>query len=78
VPSTWDPPPRAYVRDRAAANRLLDDVGGHLVSGGIVDFPFEPGLVPPVIAALELGSTPRGREMLDRHRGDLTADWAVT
>jgi hypothetical protein len=82
VPATWDPPPRAYVRNRAGADRLLAEVGGHLVAGGmvdwelaIVDFPFAPGPLPPIIAAVELASTPRGREMFERHAVDLTADW---
>jgi hypothetical protein len=82
VPTTWEAPPRAYVRNRAAADALLADLGGHLVGGGVVDwelavvdFPFAPGPVPPVIAALELGSTPRGREMLHRYGAELTAGW---
>lgn len=80
--ANWDAPPRVYVRDLDAARRVLAESGGHLIGGGtgdweiaVVDFPFGPGEVPPVVAALELGATPRGREMLGRHGSDLTAGW---
>lgn len=82
LPEVWDPPPRVYVRSPAQAQELLAESGGHLVAGGaadweiaVVDFPFDPGPVPPVVVALELGSTPRGREMLDRHAADLGLEW---
>jgi len=43
----------------------------------VVDFPFGPGPVPLVIAGLELGATPRGREMLERYGSQITSDWQV-
>lgn len=84
LPSTWDPPPRVYVRSTERATALLADSGGHLIASGpaeweiaVVDFPFAPGVVPAVVAALELGATPRGREMLHRHAGDFTRGWTT-
>ncbi|MCB1005561.1 MAG: hypothetical protein KDB35_15360 [Acidimicrobiales bacterium] len=84
LPSVWDPPPRAYVRSTDAVYELLSDTGGHLIAGGaadweiaVVDYPFAPGVVPRVVVALELGATPRGREMLTRHLADVTLGWAV-
>lgn len=80
--ANWEAPPRVYVRDLDAARRVLAESGGHLIGGGtgdweiaVVDFPFCPGDVPPIVAALELGATPRGREMLARHCSDLTDGW---
>jgi hypothetical protein len=82
VPSTWDPPLRAYVRTKDDARHLLADYGGQLVEGGaaeweiaVVDFPFRAGPVPRIVAALELGSTPRGRETLLPHRQALIGHW---
>lgn len=83
LPDVWDPPPRVYVRSIDEARVLLAETGGHLVAGGapdweiaVVDFPFDPGLVPPVVVALELGASPRGREMLERHAIDLGLNWS--
>jgi hypothetical protein len=82
VPSTWDAPPRAYARSSTEARALLADYGGQLVEGGaadweiaVVDFPFDNGPLPPLIAALELGSNSRGRELLARCRNALIGHW---
>lgn len=83
VPSAaWDAPLRVYVRSADAARTALADAGGFVVSGGavdweivVVDFPFAAGDMPPVVAALELGSTSRGREMLASHGAHTTEGW---
>jgi hypothetical protein len=82
VPATWDAPTRAYARTNDRARALLTDHGGQLVEGGladweiaVVDFPFPHGPLPPIIAALELGSNERGRELLARIRPALTGHW---
>lgn len=83
LPAVWDPPPRVYVRSTDEVQALLAESGGHLVAGGVsdweiavVDFPFDRGPLPLVVVALEVGATPRGREMLDRHAVDLEVDWS--
>lgn len=65
--------PRLYVRSAEDVARLLARQGGALVSEPVadweivvVDFPLSAGIVPEVVAALELGATPRGREVLER------------
>lgn len=72
VPS--DARPRVYVRSVDEARRLLALHGGALVTEPVADYEIaildvglEPGPVPPLLAALELGATPRGREILDGH-----------
>lgn len=67
----WTDPPRIYVRRRADISGALADAGGALVSEAVaewgiavVDFPFPPGALPARVLALELGHTPRGREVL--------------
>jgi hypothetical protein len=71
-----------YVRNADDARSALAEAGGHLVGGGssdweivVVDFPFESGPAPLVVAALELGATPRGREMLETQADQITNGW---
>lgn len=82
IQTSWETPPRLYVRRLDDAQNLLAEAGGFLVSGGeadweiaVVDFPFGSGPVPTVVSALELASTPRGREVLAPHLPELTSDW---
>lgn len=79
----WDAPPRVYVRTRNDARRLMALAGGAAVSEpvaeweiALVDYPFEAGPVPPLVLALELGRTPRGREHLRGVRDRVLAGWA--
>jgi hypothetical protein len=77
--------PRAYVPDRTSARNLLALVGGAEVSESVGEWeltllatPLRNGFVPPVIVALELASTVRGRETvlnrLDELLGTLADD----
>ena len=70
--------PIRYVRSQDDLSAMLGWWGGSFTAPEvgqyevvIADVPMEPGLVPPVIVALELGRTPRGRETLDAHVADL-------
>lgn len=70
--------PRVYVRSVPDAKRVLAWWGGLTASPQagdyelcILDVPLETGLVPPIVVALELGGTPRGRETLDTHAARL-------
>lgn len=70
----WEARPRRYVRTKADLPRVLAQAGGHLVTEPvgeweicIVDFPFAPGPLPPLVAAVELASAPRGREVIRPH-----------
>lgn len=72
--------PRIYVRSAEDIAGLLARHGGALVSEpvadweiAVVDFPLQAGNVAEIIAALELGSTPRGREVLEG--SDFVARW---
>lgn len=78
----WEAPPRVYVRTLDDARRLVALAGGAEVSApvaewdiAVVHFPFEPGPVPAIVAALELGRTPRGRELLSGAGDRLFAEW---
>lgn len=77
----WDARPRRYVRNKLALARVLAQAGGALVSEpaaewevSVVDFPFAPGPLPPLVAAVELASTPRGREVARPHLQRLWAE----
>lgn len=66
-------PPCVYVRHRDELAGLVAMTGGALVSEpvaewqvAVVDHPFDPGPLPDVALALELGRTPRGREELEK------------
>lgn len=79
----WEAPPRIYVRTLEDARRLVVLAGGAVVSEpvaeweiAVVHFPFAPGQVPTLVTALELGRTPRGRELLAGVRDRLFAGWA--
>jgi hypothetical protein len=72
---TTESKPRVYVRSIDDIARLLAASGGALVSEpaadweiAVLDYPLPAGPVPPIIAGLELGRSPRGRETLARHR----------
>lgn len=78
----WDARPRIYVRTLDDARRLIALAGGAVVSEpvaeweiAVVHFPFVPGPVPTLVAALELGRTPRGREVLAGVHDRLFAGW---
>lgn len=73
--------PRRYVRSAEDANVVLGAWGGLLVSPEaadyelcVVDASLDDGLVPPVVVALELGGTPRGRETLSAHADSLLGE----
>lgn len=79
----WDSQPRVYVRSRAMIRKVRAFHGGFLVSEPvgewgitIVDFPLEPGPLPPLVAALELGDTSRGRQTLDDHAHAIAGSFA--
>lgn len=79
----WAAPPRAYVRKLADVSRLVALAGGAIVTEPVAEwqiavahYPFAPGPVPTIVAALELGRTPRGRELLAGVRDRLFAGWA--
>lgn len=81
---TTDAAPIRYVRDRAAAAALLGSWGGAWVSREVADYEIcvadinlPTGLVPDVIVALELGGTPRGREVLHLHASRLVPELAA-
>jgi hypothetical protein len=81
----WQSPPRVYLRSLEVARRFVALAGGAVVSEpvaeweiAVVHFPFEPGPVPTIVAALELGRTPRGRELLDEVRTRLFDGWDAT
>jgi len=81
----WDAPPLVYVRTLDDAQHLVALAGGALVTETVAEwqiavahYPFEPGPVPVLVAALELGRTPRGREVLAGVRDRLFADWVDT
>lgn len=77
----WESRPRAYVRTKSELARVLARSGGAVVSEPagewemcVVDYPFAPGPLPPLIAALELAGSPRGREVLRPRIAPLWAD----
>lgn len=79
-----DAPPILYVRNRAEAAGVLGSWGGAWVSREVADYEvcvvdvhLPPGLVPDVIVALELGGTPRGREILRTHASQLVPELAA-
>lgn len=73
--------PRCYVRSAEDANTVLATWGGSLVSPEVADYelcvldaPLEDGLVPPVVVALELGGSARGRETLSQREDELLGE----
>jgi len=79
-----DAVPIRYVRDRAEAVALLGRWGGAWVSREVADYDIcvldvdlPTGLVPDGIVALELGGTPRGREVLEMHVAELVPELAA-
>jgi hypothetical protein len=71
--------PRVYVPRWHDLDRLLVHLGGTEVASediadwtvSVLDLPVPPGPLPPLVAALELGTTARGRETLQAARPEL-------
>lgn len=70
----WQAPPRVYVRSVEEFPRVLARSGGWWAGDqppdwevAVVDSPLPPGPVPSILAALELGTTSRGRETLEAY-----------
>lgn len=70
----WEAVPRVYTRSFDALQPLLARSGGWWAGEqpadwevAVVDFALPAGPVPPIVSALELATTPRGRETLAPH-----------